>query len=114
MIDLSTLVGPLGVDEFFENHWPDKPYWSRSDEDRLARVREIGSLESPQAALAEARNVKVFKPDGNMAVVPDGNAALPLYKLGLTCYLGSRHIPALGDSKERLAADLGLASGGPR
>jgi ribosomal protein L16 Arg81 hydroxylase len=111
MIDLSTLIAPLSPEEFFENHWPDRPFWSTSDEERLSRAREIAALESPEAALANARAVKVFRPDGEMAVVPDGSSAMPLFRLGLTCYLGSKHIPELRESRERLAGDLGLPTG---
>ncbi|MFL5866373.1 MAG: cupin-like domain-containing protein [Thermoleophilaceae bacterium] len=111
MIDLATLVSPLSVEDFFEQHWPDKPYSSSSDEKRLERLREITELDSAEAALSKARAIKVFRPDGEMAIVPDGRAALPLYKLGLTCYLGSKHIPALRQSREQLAADLGLPAG---
>ena len=110
MIDLSTLVSPLSTDDFLRDHWPEKPYSSNGGA-RLERLRDIPELESPVAALTNSRAVKVFKPDGTMAVVPDGKAALPLFKLGLTCYLGTRHIPALRESAEQLAADLGLPAG---
>ena len=111
MIDLATLVAPLSRDDFLREHWPDRPYWSAGADVRLERLRDVPELESPEAALTGARVIKVFRPDGSMAAVPDGKAALPLYRLGLTCYLGSKHIPALRDSSERLAADLGLPSG---
>jgi ribosomal protein L16 Arg81 hydroxylase len=112
MIDLATLVAPLSAGDFLRDHYPDKPYWSNGGEERTRSLREeIPELESPQAALSRARAVKVFRPDGQMSVVPDGNAALPLYKLGLTCSLGTRHIPALRRSMSRLEHDLGLPAG---
>lgn len=111
MIDLDTLVAPLSGADFMRDHWPNEPFTSKAGSERLERLRDIPELASPEAALANARAVKVFRPDGEMAVVPDGKAAMPLYKLGLTCYLGSRHIPSLRESAESLAADLGLPSG---
>jgi ribosomal protein L16 Arg81 hydroxylase len=36
---------------------------------------------------------------------------MPLYKLGLTCYLGTKHISALRESQARLERDLGLPAG---
>lgn len=110
MIDLETLVAPLTPEDFLRDHWPDKPFWS-NDGDRLDRLGDVPELESPEAALAAARAVKVFRPDGQMSVVPDGRAAMPLFKLGLTCYLGSRHIPGLRASTDRLAAELGMPAG---
>ncbi len=111
MIDLPTLVAPLSSEEFMREHWPTQPFWSTGGSERLERLRDVPELESPEVALSKARSVKVFRPAGQMSVVPDGKAAMPLYRLGLTCYLGSRHIPGLNRSTERLAADLGLPSG---
>lgn len=111
MIDLSTLVSPLSAQDFLREHWPEKPFWSNGGDGRLDSLRDIPELESPEAALTKAARVQVFRPDGEMAEVPNGQAAVPLYKLGLTCYLGTRHIPALSQSAERLSADLGLPSG---
>lgn len=111
MIDLSTLISPLSPEDFLRDHWPTEPFWSNSGGERLERLRDVPELESPEAALTKARVVKVFRPDGQMSVVPDGKAAMPLYRLGLTCYLGSSHIPGLRQSAERLAADLGLPAG---
>ena len=111
MIDLSTLVAPLSADEFLNEHWPERPYWTNGNDKRLGLVEEIPELESPEGALERARVVKVFRPDGEMAAVPDGKKAIPLFRLGLTCYLGTAHIPALKRSAEQLCADLGLPSG---
>jgi ribosomal protein L16 Arg81 hydroxylase len=111
MIDLATLVTPLSKEDFLSEHWPDKPFWSNGGDARLAALSDVPELQSPQDALATPRAVKVFRPDGQMAVVPNGEAALPLYKLGLTCYLGTAHIPALRESRVALARDLGMPEG---
>jgi hypothetical protein len=71
----------------------------------------VPELESAEAALAGASNVTFFKPDGTAGLVADGQAALPLYRLGLTVYFAGRHIPGLRATTERLCADLGLPSG---
>jgi ribosomal protein L16 Arg81 hydroxylase len=110
-ISLATLVAPLEPDEFRRAHWPDTPYWSKGDDDRAALLRSIPQLASAEAVLADALAVRIFRPDGRMAIVPTGTAALPLYRLGLTCYLDTKHIPAVRVIGHRLAADLGLPAG---
>jgi hypothetical protein len=110
-VDLAMLVAPLDVDEFRRVHWPDTAYWSKGDEERAARLRTIPELTSAEAALANAINVRVFRPDRKMALAPTGDAALPLYRLGLTCYLDTKHIPAVRAASRRLAADLGMPAG---
>lgn len=115
MIDLATLVAPIAEDRFLAEHWPGHIYWSEKGAGRrLEALAEIPELESAEAALAKAGRVVVFRPDGKTAQVPDGAAAMPLYRLGLTCYFGTRHIPALRESKRALAADLGLPAAAVR
>lgn len=112
MLDLATLVAPLSPSEFLDRHWPDDAWWETASETRAAGIAAIPELASAEAAMAGARAVTVFRPDGRAGVVPGGEAALPLYKLGLTCYLPSTsHIPALTAAKEQLTADLGLPAG---
>jgi ribosomal protein L16 Arg81 hydroxylase len=108
VVDLASVVAPLSAEAFLRDHWPERPYWAERGDGRLASVPE---LESAEAALAGARNVTFFKPDGSAGMVPDGDAALPLYRLGLTCYFAGSHIPALREGCEHLCADLGLPSG---
>jgi hypothetical protein len=110
-IGLSSLVAPLTEEAFLRRHWPHKPYWSVDGEERLAAIAAVPQLESAEAALEGASNVTFFKPDGSPGLVADGQAALPLYRLGLTVYFGGNHIPALRATTERLCADLGLPSG---
>lgn len=115
MIDLATLVAPITEDRFLAEHWPGRIYWSQEGvERRLDALAEIAELASAEAALAKARRVVVFRPDGKTAQVPDGAAAMPLYRLGLTCYFGTRHIAALRESTRALAADLGLPAAAVR
>jgi ribosomal protein L16 Arg81 hydroxylase len=110
-VDLATLVAPLDVEEFRRVHWPHAAYWSKGDEHRAALLRTIPQLASAEAALAHAIGVRVFRPDRKMSLAPTGEAALPLYRLGLTCYLDTKHIPAVRAAAHRLAADLGMPAG---
>jgi len=112
MLDLATMVAPLGVDEFFDRQWPDHAWWSTSDPDRVAStLAEAPQLESAAAVLEEAGQVTIFTPDGTHAIVADGKAARPFYMLGMTCYLNARHVPGLQAIKDRLNAELGLPAG---
>jgi ribosomal protein L16 Arg81 hydroxylase len=111
MIDLATLVAPLEPEEFLQDYWPNRPYWSNGVAERIEALAEIPELESAETAMAGAQKVIVFRPDGKTGNVPSGEAAMPLYRMGLTCYLGSRHIPALWEGVSRITADLGLPQG---
>ena len=112
MIDLATLVAPLDPQVFIDEHWPHQPYWSNEDVSGRASVLEsVPELESAEAAMAGAPKVLVFRPDGKTGEVPGAEAAMPLYKMGLTCYIGTRHIPILWESVRTLTSDLGLPDG---
>jgi ribosomal protein L16 Arg81 hydroxylase len=109
---LAELVAPLTPEEFIDRHWPAEAFCAPEDAARAERiVAAAPELESAQAVLAEARPVTVFKPDGSTAAVPDGQAARPLYMLGLTCYVSARHIAGLRPVVDQLTADLGLPAG---
>jgi hypothetical protein len=71
---------------------------------------ELPELGSAEAMLTSAPRVTFFRPDGGTGLVA-GETALPVYRLGLTCFIGCAHIPALMEAAERLAADLGMPSG---
>ena len=111
MLDLAALLDPLSVDDFVANHWPDTPYWSEDGPNRAEIFEQVAELADGEAALNGAGTVHVFRPDGMISKVDTGSDALPLYKFGLTCTFGGRHIPGLADTAHRLAADLSLPDG---
>jgi hypothetical protein len=109
MLDLDTLVSPLGAHQFLEGPWPGEAWWAESGPERVASLAEIPELEDPEKVLAGATGILAFRPDGTLAAVPNGQAAMKLYQFGLTCYLpNTRHVPALQEIADSLTRELGM------
>jgi hypothetical protein len=110
MIDLPTLLAPLSPEDFFRDYWPERPYASNDGAERVRALEEVPELASVEALLTSAPRVAFFRPDGGTGHVA-GDKAITVYRLGLTCFVGCAHVPALMDAAERLAAELGMPTG---
>jgi 50S ribosomal protein L16 3-hydroxylase len=107
---LDRLVAPLPAGTFLAEHWPLRPWWTPPAAARVELFDGISELESAPAVFKGAARVSYFKPDGTTGEVGPDKAHV-VYGMGLTCFLGCAHLPAVMEAAEGLAADLGLPSG---
>lgn len=107
-LDLAALVAPLGVEQFLRDHWPSRPYFSPDGPGRLAALAAITELDAVETTITTSKRVSFFTPDGRSV---EAEHPLKLYAVGLTCYMSCSHVAGLVEIAERLASDLGIASG---
>ncbi|MFC3234965.1 cupin-like domain-containing protein [Streptomyces nitrosporeus] len=111
MFKLADLISPLALADFFTGPWPDQA-WSRPQSPTLAaHFEQIPELASAHMVLSSAASVGVFIGEGNVQMVPGGQAAISHYEAGRTCFIRSDRIPRLAEYTKQFTADLGLPEG---
>ncbi|MCA9176539.1 MAG: hypothetical protein KDB14_18755, partial [Planctomycetales bacterium] len=115
--NLRALTHPLGLDEFFANHWPTKLFVGQGDMNRFRALLQIPELGSIESLLSVASGpIRLWPPHQNNhegTLVEPPEQALRLYRAGWTIYFNQveQSVPALLPLIRRLEADLGLHTG---
>ncbi len=122
-ISLARLVHPLPVDQFLEEHWPDRPYVTHGPLERFPELAEMPELQGPEAmAKAYLDRIPVWFPRqatrdeiGRSAYGTyfDPKDALNLYRAGATLFFQrvDTFVPAARAMARRLERELGFAPG---